>query len=147
VNGGYLLDTSVLSALAPGEPPIPEKVADWLRTRTDRVFLPAIAIAEIEQGICKLRRARGTIRAEQFSIWLDNLISNYGDRILALDWKVGRTAGALSDAATVAGNNPGFPDLAIAATTAVHRLLLLTRNGRHFGQMGIDHADPFEALP
>lgn len=140
---GYLLDTSVISAVAPGRPPVADAQADWLRQQADRLFVPTIAIAEIEAGIRKLRRAGGAARAEHLTSWLDGLIAGYGERILAFDAAAARAAGALSDAAVAAGRHPGFPDVAIAAVAITRDLTLLTRNLRHFEPLGVQMADPF----
>lgn len=143
---GYLLDTSVLSALAPGRTPSPD-LARWLRARTDRLFLPAIAVAEVEAGLAKLRRQGAAARAEALSAWLDAVLDAYGERVLPLDAAAARVAGRLSDAALAQGRHPGFADVAIAAIAQVHDLLLLTANARHFAPLGVPHADPFQALP
>ena len=37
---------------------------------------------------------------------------------------------------------PGFPDIAIAATAVVHDLVLMTGNGRHFAPLGVASVDP-----
>ena len=71
---GYLLDTSVISIIAPGKPLLPAPFASWLREHGEQLFMPAIAVAEIEEGVCKLRRAGGTRRANLLSAWLDALI-------------------------------------------------------------------------
>lgn len=144
---GYLLDTSVVSTIAPGKPPLPAPLVEWLRSRTDQLFLSAVVVAEIEAGTTKLRRAGAVVRADQLSLWLDGLIRGYGDRVLPLDAECGRATGRLFDAAKAKGRNPGFADVAIAATASVHDLLVLTRNLRHFGPLGVAHADPFDALP
>ena len=49
------------------------------------IFLPAIAVAEMAQGIGKLRRAGGVERADRLDSWLDGLLAAYADRILPLD--------------------------------------------------------------
>ena len=141
---GYLVDTSVVSALAPGKPPVPHDVAGWLRDRTDDLFLPSIAIAEIEQGICKLRRQRGRERADALTRWLDELVLFYGRRVLSFDAEAARLAGRIADDAAAAGRHPGFADIAIAAVAAQHDLTVLTRNVRHFAGLGVPHSDPFE---
>lgn len=71
---GYLLDTSVISLVGPGKPPLPDPVTGWLRAHADELFVPAVAVAEIEKGICKLRRAGSTTRVDKLSAWLDALI-------------------------------------------------------------------------
>jgi predicted nucleic acid-binding protein len=147
LSSGFLLDTSVLSILAPGRPEREASLVTWLQTRSDRLYVSAVTISEIEQGICKLRRAGGTERADGLARWLDALIDEGGDRILSFDAPAGRIAGALSDGAIATGRHPGFPDVAIAATAMAHDLILLTRNGRHFAPLGISFIDPSEGLP
>jgi len=45
---GWLLDTDVLSAFAPGRRAVTAQVAEWFKERTDELFLSAITAAEIE---------------------------------------------------------------------------------------------------
>ena len=144
---GYLLDTSVISALAPGKPPVEHAVADWFRAASEALHLPSIAVAEIDQGICKLRRAGGTARADALSRWLDALVRRYGDRILPFDTPAARLAGQMSDAAHAAGLHPGFADVAIAAIAADRALTVLTRNQRHFAGLGVAQRDPWDPDP
>jgi toxin FitB len=143
----FLLDTSVLSTFAPDKPPVPEKLAEWVQKSAETLFVPVIALAEIEQGIRKLHRAGGTARADRLSLWLEELVTRFGDRILAVDAAVARAGGALSDTAMAAGRHPGLADILIAATAEIHGLRLLMRNKRHFTLLGIDPVDPFEELP
>lgn len=144
---GYLIDTSLISALAPGKPPVPPALTDWLRSKTTELFLPCLAVAEIEQGICKLRRQGGYPRAEVLTRWLDELVVLYGGHILPLDTRGARLAGQISDKAIAAGRHPGFPDVAVAAIAQQNTLMVLTRNVRHFAALGIPHVDPFARLP
>lgn len=146
-GSGYLVDTSILSALAPDKPALPEAFAAWLRRNSERLYLPCIAVAEIEQGICKLRRAGGTARARRLSAWLDGLIERYAERVLTLDAPASRLAGRISDEAIAAGRHPGFADVAIAALAQGADLTVLTRNSRHFAPLGVPCSDPFERLP
>ena len=148
MHKGYLLDTSVVSALAPGrEAFVPAALAEWLQAHHQELFLPAIAVAEMAQGICKLRRAGGTERADRLDRWLDGLLAAYADRILPLDAHAARLAGQLSDAAMAQGCHPGFADVAIAALAQHAGLLLLTCNLKHFQPLGVAFADPLTALP
>jgi toxin FitB len=148
LHKGYLLDTSVVSVLAPGrEAFVPASWAPWLQANHQALFLPAIAIAEMAQGIGKLRRAGGTERADRLDRWLDGLLSTYANRILPLDAPAARLAGQLSDAAQAQGRHPGFADVAIAALAQHAGLLLLTCNLKHFEPLGVACADPMVALP
>lgn len=147
-NRGFLLDTSVISALAPGrETYIPAGFAEWLHVHDAQLFIPCIAVAELAQGIGKLRRAGGVERADRLDLWLDRLIAGYGDRILSLDPLVARLAGQLSDEAVAIGRHPGFADVAIAALALHGGHFLLTRNLKHFQPLGVDCADPMDQIP
>ena len=148
LNKGYLLDTSVVSALAPGRQAfVPPALAAWLQAHHQDLYLPAIAVAEMAQGISKLRRAGGTDRALRLDLWLDGLLALYANRILPLDAQAARLAGQLSDAAQAQGRHPGFADVAIAALAQHAGLLLLTCNLKHFEPLGVACKDPFVALP
>jgi len=145
---GYLLDTSVVSVLAPGrEAFVPQPLRDWLQAHHKQLYLPCIAVAEMAQGIAKLRRAGGAERADRLDRWLDGLLSAYADRILPLDAQASRLAGQMSDAAVAQGCHPGFADVAIAALAQNAGLLLLTCNLKHFQPLGVACADPLVTLP
>lgn len=139
---GLLLDTSFLSERAPGRTKESPSAQVLISANARSLYVPAIAVAEIEQGICKLRRAGGVERAVRLTNWLDGLIADFGSRVLSFDAAVARRAGALSDLARSRGLNPGFPDIAIAATAIEHELTLVTRNGRHFDGLGVTWIDP-----
>ena len=148
MHNGYLLDTSVVSVLAPGrEDLVPTPLSAWLQAHHEQLFLPCIAVAEMAQGIGKLRRAGGAKRADQLDRWLDGLLAAYDDRILPLDALAARLAGQISDAAMAQGCHPGFPDVAIAALAQKAGLLLLTCNLKHFQPLGVACADPLINLP
>jgi predicted nucleic acid-binding protein len=145
---GYLLDTSVVSVLAPvREAFVPTTLGTWLQAYHKEPFLPAVAVAEMAQGIGKLRGAGGTERADRLDRWLDGLLDTYADRILPLDARAARLAGQISDAAIAQGCHPGFADVAIAALAQHTGLLLLTCNLKHFQPLGVACADPLIALP
>ena len=143
----YLLDTNVISAFAPGRPAPSQELSAWLEEHSDRLFLSVISVVEIEAGIKKLHRNGSVARAEALAAWIDRLLENYSERILAFDLPAGRIAGAIIDQTRAIGANPGFADAAIAATARYHDLLLLTANARHFQSTGVNYANPFETLP
>ena len=148
MHSGYLLDTSVVSVLAPGRQGlVPTPLSAWLQAHHEQLFLPCIAVAEMAQGIGKLRRAGGVKRADRLDRWLDGLLAAYDDRILPLDALAARLAGRISDAAIAQGCHPGFPDVAIAALAQKAGLLLLTCNLKHFQPLGVACVDPLIELP
>ena len=140
---GWLLDTDVLSAFAPGRQSIPPDAAAWFDDRTDELYLSAITAAEIEASIAKLFRTGATRRAETLRMWFDRIVAVYADRVLSFDLAAARVAGALGDAAQAMGRHPGFADVAIAAIAKAHELVVVTLNQRHFDSLGVEVFNPF----
>jgi len=140
---GWLLDTDVLSAFAPGRHSIPPDAAAWFDDRTDELYLSAITAAEIEASIAKLFRTGATRRAETLRMWFDRIVAVYADRVLSFDLAAARVAGALGDAAQAMGRHPGFADVAIAAIAKAHELVVVTLNQRHFDPLGVEVFNPF----
>lgn len=148
LHKGYLLDTSVLSVLTPGrEALVPAHLPPWLQAQHNKLFIPCITIAELAQGIGKLRRAGGKERADRLDGWLDGLLNAYSERILPFDAQAARVAGQISDAAMAKGRHPGFAYVAIAALAQSAQLLLLSSNIKHFKPLGVPCVDPLKKLP
>ena len=140
---GWLLDTDVLSAFAPGRQSIPPDAAAWFDDRTDELYLSAITAAEIEASIAKLFRTGATRRAETLRMWFDRIVAVYPDRVLSFDLAAARIAGALGDAGQATGRHRGFADVAIAAIAKAHELVVVTLNQRHFDSLGVEVFNPF----
>lgn len=102
-----------------------------------------MTLAEISEGIARLRRTGAERRADAFDAWLRDILSRYDYRILALTIDCALEAGRLSDLALAAGRHPGVADVAIAATAQAHGLIVLTRNLKHFVPLGVACLDPF----
>ena len=111
------------------------------------LFLSVVTLAEIEDGIAKLRRERAARKSADLASWLETVCHLYGDRILAFDTPTARIAGAISDRARGQGHAPGFADIIIAATAQRHGLTILSRNLKHFAPLGVAVIDPLLALP
>jgi predicted nucleic acid-binding protein len=149
---GWLLDTSIISQLAPnkgGAPRLGTDLASWLRDNTDDLFLSALSITEIRAGIRKLRRAGGTRRADDLEAWLGRAVTLYGDRVLPLDVETALVAGDIADHAQAVGRDPGLADVLIAATAEARDLSILTDNVRHFEglDLRVQVLNPLEAIP
>jgi predicted nucleic acid-binding protein len=142
----YLVDTNVLSSSSPSRP-APRALVDWMDAHSVSLFLSVVTIAEVEDGIAKLRRERATRRSRDLTQWLEAVLHLYGDRILGLDTPTARIAGRLSDRARGQGHAPGFADIIIAATARQHGLTILSRNSRHFVPLGVPVLDPYKGLP
>ncbi|MDB5470938.1 MAG: twitching motility protein PilT [Caulobacter sp.] len=142
-----MMDTSVVSMRAPGKLAIPGELADWFDAHVDALFICAVTVTEIEQGICKLRRTGAEARANRLAEWLETMTTSRPDLIWPLDIAVCRLAGQVSDHATALGRHPGLADILIAATAMAHDATLLTRNVRHFEPLGVKVGDPLARLP
>ena len=143
----YLVDTDVISATAPTAVVSRSDLVRWMDLHSADLFLSAVTIAEIADGIAKAKREGARRNASQLSAWLKTVLHLYGERVLPLDSATAEIAGALSDLARGRGHSPGFADIAIAATARKHDLTLLSRNVRHFAPMDVIVADPFQQLP
>jgi toxin FitB len=138
---GWLLDTNIISQLAPGKDGAPRlggRLGEWLDGNTDFLFLSAITVVEIVAGIQKLRRAGATSRASDLDAWLGRVVALYGERILPLDTEVAKIAGALTEQARANGQNPGLSDLVIAATAVRYRCGLMSDNLKHFEPLNLE---------
>jgi toxin FitB len=143
----YLVDTNVISAAAPTAGLRRPALVAWMDAHADALFLSAITVAEIADGIAKARREGATRKAAELSAWLQTVLHLYGDRILPFDSPTAEIAGMLSDLARSRGHSPGFADIALAATALRHELTILSRNTRDFAPMDVVVLDPFLELP
>jgi toxin FitB len=142
----YLVDTNVISAAAPSRPASPALV-EWMDTHSAALFLSAVTVAEIEDGIAKSRREGATRKSVDLTAWLETILHLYGDRVLAFDAPTARIAGAMSDRVRGQGHAPGLADIIVAATAQRHGLTILSRNLRHIEPLGVAVIDPFVKLP
>ena len=114
----YLLDTNIVSATSPIARSVvgTSLFSNWLRRDSERLFLSAVTIAEIETGIARADRIGATTKVERLRRWLASVEHLYADRILAFGIEEARHAGVIVDRARA--HDPGFEDVAIAATAA-----------------------------
>ncbi|NKM89654.1 PIN domain-containing protein, partial [Rhizobium laguerreae] len=112
---------------------------------SSQLFLSVISAAEVKSGIAKAERDGATTKAQRLKDWLESIEYLYAQKLLPFDLRCAHAAGRILDAARA--HQPGFEDIAIAATAKVHGLTVLTRNMRHFRPLGVQVLDPFEALP
>jgi predicted nucleic acid-binding protein len=142
----YLLDTNIVSADAPAKRQIsPDAFAAWVRAHGDRLYISAVTVAEIEAGIARSVRIGATTKAGRLRRWLAAVEHFYAGRILAFGVEDARHAGAILDRAR--SHDPGFEDIAIAATAAARGFTVLTANERHFAPLGVPHLNPLKQLP
>jgi toxin FitB len=141
----YLLDTNIVSMLDPRRHAQAPALIDWLERNGSSLFLSVITIAEIDAGILKLRRGRKTKRADQLTGLVTSILTEFGERVLAVDIETARHVARLGE---MTHRQPvALPDLIIAATAVRHGLVLLTHNMTELGRLGIAARDPLVELP
>jgi len=144
---GFLLDTNVISMLSPARAQVLTGFLVWLE-RVDnegRVFLPVVAIHEIEKGITLLEHKGATSKAAGLRVWLAGLVATFDDKIVPIDRSAAAHAGQLEAKAICAGHDPGMADAAIAGIAKSRDLTIVSLNTKHFAPFGIGMATPDEA--
>jgi predicted nucleic acid-binding protein len=135
----YLIDTMVLSETFKRQPN-PRAIAWLRRVPSADAFISVLSIGEIERGIAREHRRNRTF-ADRLLAWLDQVLTDYRDRILVADIAVARRWGRLSQQVGHSGT-----DLLIAATALEHGLIVATRNRRHFEHTGVEVLNPYEMV-
>jgi toxin FitB len=136
----YLLDTNVVSEAR--KPAADANVLSWLASVADsELYLSALVIGEIRQGIERLRR-RDPARAVVFDTWLSALLRDYGDRIIPVTAEVAQEWGRLN----VPDPLPVIDGL-MAATATLRGWTFGTRNVADLTRAGVRLLNPFEPQP
>ena len=81
----YLVDTNVISAAAPTAAVKRPELIEWMDKHSSALFLSAVTIAEIADGIAKAKREGATRKASGLAAWLRALLHLYGDRVLPFE--------------------------------------------------------------
>jgi toxin FitB len=131
----FLLDTNVISEFRRAKPH--GAVLAWLaRIPNAALFVPAIALAEIQSGI-ELTRDRDPAKAREIEHWLDGIAATM--QVIPADAEVMRSWARMMHRKP----REHFEDALIAATAKVRGLTVATRNTKHFKPFGVPAVDPF----
>jgi toxin FitB len=139
----YLIDTNVISE-ARKKNKANRGVAAFFRSTAaqgETLYLSTVSLGELRRGV-ELIRYRGDKRqAALLEAWLQAVVDEYQDHILALD----------ADAAQVWGRlrvpHPEHVlDKQIAAIALVNGLTVVTRNTEDFGGTGVSLLNPFTTV-
>jgi predicted nucleic acid-binding protein len=131
----YLLDTNVVSELRRVRPH--GAVLAWLQqVRDEDLHISAVTIGEIQSGI-EITREQDQAKAAEIEIWLEQVAETYN--VLSMDARTFRVWACLMHRRT----DDLIEDAMIAATAAIHRLTIASRNVRDFESFGVPTFNPF----
>ena len=136
----YLIDTDVISEARKGAKANPgvRALFEYAATHNTPLYLSAITIGELRQGVENIRHRGDAAQAKQLEQWLDRLIRDYANTILAFD---ADTAQVWARLRVPDAENP--LDKQIAATALIHDLTIVTRNTAHYASTGVECLNPF----
>lgn len=132
----YLLDTNVVSELRRVRPH--GAVLAWLQDVPDAdLHISAVTIGEIQSGI-EITRERDQTKATEIEAWLEQVVETYN--VLSMDGRALRAWARLMHGQS----DKLIENAMIAATAAVHHLIVVTRNVRDFERFGVRTLNPFK---
>ena len=131
----YLLDTNVVSELRRARPH--GAVLVWLQqVRDEDLHISAVTVGEIQSGI-EITREQDQAKAAEIETWLEQVAETYN--VLSMDARTFRVWARLMHRRT----DDLVEDAMIAATAAIHRLTIVTRNVRDLESFGVPTFNPF----
>ncbi|MDG2531344.1 type II toxin-antitoxin system VapC family toxin [Caulobacter endophyticus] len=137
----FLLDTNVFSDATKLTPH--SGVARWLSDQpTSTLFISAMSVAEAAYGVERLAPGR---KADSLRAWVEEVIVDFGERVLPVDAEVAKIQARIRRSAENARRTMPSIDAFLAATAEVHGLTLVTRNVRDFESWGGPVFDPWSA--
>jgi predicted nucleic acid-binding protein len=102
-------------------------------------YLSAQSIGEIRRGLESIRHREDIQQTKKLKKWLDVIVSDYADKILAFDEECAQVWGRLMSP------HPQYPIVKqIAAIALIHDLTVVTRNVDDFRGTGVEILNPFD---
>lgn len=146
----YLLDTDVFSITSPVNGLSAREAEDWrgwVRDNETALYFSVVTILEVRFGLEKASAKGATRKANQLRRWLSAAETIHRSRIVPVTIEIAHTAGEMLHRAIARGMAPSTEDSIVAATAAVMRFKVLSRNARDMEALGADWHDPLGLLP
>ena len=134
----FLIDTNIVSEIRKGSRCDPAVAAWWAGVAEDDLRVSVLVLGEIRKGV-ELARQRDPQKARALETWLNDLVSDFGDRILPVDTAVAGEWGRMAAVRPV----PAI-DALLAATARTNGLTLVTRNTADVAGLDVEVLKPFE---
>ena len=134
----FLIDTNIVSEIRKGSRCDPAVAAWWAGVAEDDLRVSVLVLGEIRKGV-ELARQRDPQKARALEAWLNDLVSDFGDRILPVDAAVAEEWGRMAAVRPV----PAI-DALMAATARTNGLTLVTRNAADVAGLDVEVLNPFE---
>lgn len=135
----FLLDTNVISELRKARAADPSVVAWGNSVEASSLFISAITVLELEQGVLLVER-RDAKQGIALRAWLDGqVMPEFSLRTLPIDADVARRCASLHVL-----DPRSERDALIAATALVHGLTVVTRNIADFDKTGVRLINPWD---
>lgn len=140
----YLLDTNVVSELRRPRPdPLVMEFIDHCAAAD--LWASVVTLAELRYGIERLENVEARIA---LGAWLVHTARPlFAERVISIEEAVMLRWRRLIEAGKKQGRTFPQPDLLLAATALEHGLTLVTRNTRHFQNLGLPLYNPWTRLP
>ena len=134
----FLIDTNIVSEIRKGSRCDPAVAAWWAGVAEDDLRVSVLVLGEIRKGV-ELARQRDPQKARALETWLNDLVSDFGDRIIPVDAAVAEEWGRMAAVRPV----PAI-DALLAATARTNGLTLVTRDAADVAGLGVEVLNPFE---
>jgi predicted nucleic acid-binding protein len=136
----YLIDTNVISEARKRTRANRGVQAFFRQVIVERIpiFISVITVGELRRGVELIRHRGDRRQAERLERWLEALLTEYQDRILAIDVDIAQLWGRLR-----VPHPENALDKQLAATALIYDLTVVTRNQADFQQTGVRLLNPF----
>ncbi len=80
----FILDTNVVSELAPEKGSAGPNLVDWLNKAENSLFLSVVTLIEVRSGVLKMERLSPGRRQQAIAAWADELDLYFAGRLLPI---------------------------------------------------------------